>query len=262
MIFKKVFGKINWVLKVFKKEKGQTKHKIDSVVQIFPAMKDKIGIKKHYRFEVEYLYHGKTPTKVNNCSITRVKNWINKTYPEINTNYRIVVKKFIPLGSGFGGESSDAAYVLRFLLKKFKLDNLSDQQLLDIALNVGSDIPFFYKKTFIAHVNEYGNRVVPLKYSIPFNPDAIQFNCVVKSEDIYNMLDKDTKYKSLIPDVKKIYDDLKVGAIEKNIVYNDLERYVLKKEPKIKQALDKYNENKQAINFINGAGSTIITVKK
>ena len=262
MIFKKVFGKINWVLKVFKKEKEQTKHKIDSVVQVFPAMFDKIGIKKHYRFEVEYLYHGKTAMKVENCSITKVKEWVNKDYPEINTNYKIVVKKFIPIGSGFGGESSDAAYVLRYLLKKFKIEELTDQQLLDIALNVGSDIPFFYKKVFVAHVNEYGNRVVPLKYSIPYNPDATPFSNIVKTKEIYEMLDKDKNYESLIPDVKKIYDDLKLGVIEKNVVYNDLQKYVLIKEPNIKEAIDKYNLNEKAVNFINGAGSTIITVKK
>ena len=262
MIYKKVFGKINWVLKVFKKETGVTKHKIDSVMQIFPAMFDKIGIKKHYRLEVQYLYQGKTPMKMENCSITRAVKWINKTYPEVNTNYKIVVKKFIPIGGGFGGESTDAAYVLRYILKKYKLNNLSDQQLLDIALNVGSDIPFFYKKTFIAHVNEYGNRVVPLKYSIPFNPDIIPFHTVIKTKDIYDMVDKDKKYESLIHDVKKLYDDLKVGGIEKHVVYNDLQRYVLKKEPKIKQAIEKYNLNDKAINFINGAGSTIITVKK
>ena len=34
------------------------------------------------------------------------------------------------------------------------------------------------------------------------------------------------------------------------------------KEPSIKETLDKYNLNEKAINFINGAGSTIITVKK
>ena len=76
------------------------------------------------------------------------------------------------------------------------------------------------------------------------------------------MLDNDPNYQSLIHDVKKIYADLKLGVIEKNVVYNDLQRYVLKKEPSIKETLDKYNLNEKAINFINGAGSTIITVKK
>ena len=261
MIFKKVFGKINWVLKILKKEEGQAKHKIDAVTQIFPAMFDKIGIKKHYKFEVEYLYSGKTPMKVHNCSITRVKNWVNKMYPEINTNYKIVVKKFIPIGSGFGGESSDAAYVLRFFLKKHKLDELSDQHLLDIALNVGSDIPFFYKKLFIAHVNEYGNRVIRLKYSIPFNPDITLSNIEIGTKEIFEMIDNDSNYESQIPDVRKLYDEIKYGNIHKNIVYNDLQKYVLKKEPKIKEMLESLDKHPKAVNFTNGAGTTIITVK-
>ena len=260
-MFKKAFGKINWVLKVFKKEEGQIKHKIDAVTQIFPAMFDKIAIKKHYKFEVEYLYKGKTPMKVDNCSITKVKNWVNKEYPEINTNYRIVVKKFIPIGSGFGGESTDAAYILRYFLKKHKINELNEQQLLDIALNVGSDIPFFYKKLFIAHVNEYGNRFIQLKYSIPFNPDIILFDIEGSTKKIFEMLDKDINYESQIPDVKKLYDELKYGNIKKGIVYNDLQKYILAKEQKIKESIESFDKNPKAINFINGAGTTIITVK-
>ena len=261
-MFKKVFGKINWVLKVFKKEEGQTKHKIDAVTQIYPAVYDKIEIKKHYKFEVIYLCQGETPMKVENGSITKTKQWINKTYPEINTNYKITVKKYIPIGSGFGGESTDAAYVLRYILQQHKLEDLSKEHYLDIALNLGSDIPFFYKKVFIAHVNEYGNRVVQLKYSIPFNPDITKFDSVIKSKEIFEILDNDSEYESQIQDVKKLYDELKYGNIHKDVVYNDLQKYVVQKDQQVKETLERFDLNKKAINIINGAGSTIITVKE
>ncbi|MCF0126295.1 MAG: hypothetical protein HUJ68_11190, partial [Clostridia bacterium] len=172
------------------------------------------------------------------------------------------VKKFIPLSSGFGGESTDAAYVLRYILKKNRIKDLSEQELLDIALNVGSDIPFFYKKVFIAHVNEYGNRVVQLKYSIPFNPDITKFDSVIKSKEIFEILDNDSEYESQIQDVKKLYDELKYGNIHKDVVYNDLQKYVVKKDQQVKETLERFDLNKKAINIINGAGSTIITVKE
>ena len=260
-IYHKTFGKINWILKVFKKEENQKKHKIDTVMQIYPARFDKIKIVKYHKLSVEYLYHGKTPFYVDNCSITRIIKWINEFYPDINTNYYIKVKKFIPLSSGFGGESTDAAYVLRYILKKNRIKDLSEQELLDIAQNVGSDIPFFYKKVFIAHVNEYGNRVVRLKYSIPFNPDVISFSCESRTKEIYEMLDEDKSYKSQIPDVKALYDEIKHGNIKKNTVYNDLQKYVFIKHPQIKKRFEEYERNEKAINFVNGAGSTLVTVK-
>lgn len=50
--------------------------------------------------------------------------------------------KTIPMGAGLGGGSADAAFTLQLLNKKFLLQ-LSQKQLLDYALELGSDCPFF-----------------------------------------------------------------------------------------------------------------------
>ncbi len=50
--------------------------------------------------------------------------------------------KSIPTGAGLGGGSSDGAFTLLLLNKKFRL-NLSTEQLLQYALTLGSDCPFF-----------------------------------------------------------------------------------------------------------------------
>lgn len=52
--------------------------------------------------------------------------------------------KNIPMGAGLGGGSSDAAFTLRLLNDKFRLQ-LTDQQLIDLAAQIGSDCPFFIK---------------------------------------------------------------------------------------------------------------------
>lgn len=51
------------------------------------------------------------------------------------------IEKHIPSGAGLGGGSADAAAVLRGLNKLFG-EPLSEQQLLDIAVQVGADVPF------------------------------------------------------------------------------------------------------------------------
>jgi 4-diphosphocytidyl-2-C-methyl-D-erythritol kinase len=54
----------------------------------------------------------------------------------------IHLHKAIPMGAGLGGGSSDGAHMLLLLNKKFNL-GLSTQQLIDMALQLGSDCPFF-----------------------------------------------------------------------------------------------------------------------
>lgn len=51
------------------------------------------------------------------------------------------IEKNIPSGAGMGGGSADAAAVLRGLNKIFG-EPLSERQLLDIAVQVGADVPF------------------------------------------------------------------------------------------------------------------------
>lgn len=58
--------------------------------------------------------------------------------PEI----KIHLHKTIPVGAGLGGGSSDAAFMLKLLNDKFEL-NISKEQLLVYASQLGSDCPFF-----------------------------------------------------------------------------------------------------------------------
>lgn len=50
--------------------------------------------------------------------------------------------KAIPMGAGLGGGSADGTFTLKLLNTKFNLQ-LTQQQLIDYALQLGSDCPFF-----------------------------------------------------------------------------------------------------------------------
>jgi len=50
--------------------------------------------------------------------------------------------KAIPMGAGLGGGSADGAFTLKLLNKKFDL-SLSEKQLINYSLELGSDCPFF-----------------------------------------------------------------------------------------------------------------------
>ena len=158
-MYKKAFGKINIILKVKRKKPNESKHQIDSVMQICHKMYDKIKIKPAKNFNVRYINSYKQVITFDDCSISKIVRWFKSNFPNSNTNFQINVVKNIPVNSGFGGESTDAAFVLNFLIQKNEITELTNKQIEDIAINVGSDIPFFLTRAHTAHVTGYGDKV-------------------------------------------------------------------------------------------------------
>jgi 4-diphosphocytidyl-2-C-methyl-D-erythritol kinase len=70
---------------------------------------------------------------------------LKKDFPQLPP-VRLYLHKAIPMGAGLGGGSSDGAFTLRLLNEKFHL-GLAPEQLLDYALQLGSDCPFFIINT-------------------------------------------------------------------------------------------------------------------
>lgn len=66
---------------------------------------------------------------------------LKKDFPELPL-VALHLHKSIPTGAGLGGGSSDGAFTLLLLNQKFRL-KLSTEQLIQYALQLGSDCPFF-----------------------------------------------------------------------------------------------------------------------
>lgn len=79
----------------------------------------------------------------------------------VNQGVDIKIIKRIPVGSGMGGGSSNAAVVLLGLNKLWKL-NLSKEKLLYFAKKIGSDVPFFIYDCPFAYATGRGDSVLPL----------------------------------------------------------------------------------------------------
>jgi 4-diphosphocytidyl-2-C-methyl-D-erythritol kinase len=71
----------------------------------------------------------------------RAYRLLQKDIPDLPP-VKMHLHKVIPMGAGLGGGSANAAFMLRLLNEKFHLQ-LSTEKLLDYALQLGSDCPFF-----------------------------------------------------------------------------------------------------------------------
>lgn len=98
---------------------------------------------------------------------------IQQQYPEQVSPIHIHLLKAIPMGAGLGGGSADGAFMLRLLNKYFALE-LSDAQLADLALQLGSDCPFFIYNT-AQLAKGRGEQLSPI--NLDLSPYSIQVIC-------------------------------------------------------------------------------------
>jgi len=83
----------------------------------------------------------------------------------LSVDCSIKLTKNIPIAAGLGGGSSDAAAVLKGL-NELTGSNLSKTQLLDLARELGADVPFFINPQ-PAFATGIGDVLCPLKSDIP-----------------------------------------------------------------------------------------------
>ncbi|MGE5497839.1 MAG: 4-(cytidine 5'-diphospho)-2-C-methyl-D-erythritol kinase, partial [Syntrophothermus sp.] len=96
--------------------------------------------------------------------IIKAKNLLEK-HTGKSLNVRINLEKNIPAGAGMGGGSSDAAATLISLNEMFSL-NISEKILLEMALGLGSDVPFFIKPR-PAYAESRGEKITYIDFDIP-----------------------------------------------------------------------------------------------
>jgi 4-diphosphocytidyl-2-C-methyl-D-erythritol kinase len=115
-----------------------------------------------------------------------------KAYTGSREGVDIEIDKRLPMGAGLGGGSSDAATTLLALNRLWKL-NLPRQELQDLALKLGADVPFFVfgKNAFAEGVGEALYVVqLPPRYFLVVTPRVQVPTAAIFSE---KALTRDTK---------------------------------------------------------------------
>tara|TARA_Y100000389_G_C17444620_1_gene510799 strand:+ start:1456 stop:2292 length:837 start_codon:yes stop_codon:yes gene_type:complete len=241
----KSFSKVNLSLNVNRKLKNGL-HEIQSYYCLI-NLNDKIKISKIKKNRDKVVFKGpfaKHIKKSNNSIINLLK--LLRKLKLISSCYSVNISKKIPVFSGLGGGTSNAAYVLKFLLKgKVTQDILTKSE-----KKIGSDLRlFFYKQGFLENLKTV--KVSQKKYKLFFLLSHPNINC--STREIYSKVKKYSKKIKL-----KSY---KFNNKKKFIKYvlsqkNELQTIVEKKYPIVKKLLIDISAEKGCyFSRISGSGS-------
>ena len=233
----KSFAKLNLCLHILGK-RDDNFHNIESVFHMIDFY-DEIDfcLRKDDVFNLSC----SVPTIANESNlINKVFGIMKQEYSKINTGIDVYLKKNIPLASGLGGGSSNAAVAILAINNLYNL-NLTKNDMMHIAENIGSDVPFFLTGG-TAYITGRGEQVEAIDYSDRFFI-LIFPGFEVSTQMIYDQVKESDHQKIQGPDI--ICTSL----------HNSLEEIVIQKFPLLGQT--KYWLSSVGRVRMSGTGSTL-----
>ncbi len=246
----KAYAKINLGLKVLgKREDGY--HELEMImvnVGLYDVLSFKISD------EVSVIMD-KAVCKMEDNIVYKTAIYMKKKY-NVQQGIKIKIQKRIPDGGGMGGGSSDAASTIIALNKLWNLQ-LNEEENLEIAAKMGSDVPFFILNR-LSFVKGRGEKIEVINKNIDDNIIMFFPNIKCSTKEIF----KNYKCEENGKQILDIYNNIENGYYK--YLFNDLEELVCEMYPDyplktIKQDLEAVFDCKV---MMSGSGSSFFVLGK
>ncbi len=177
---------------------------------------------------------------------------LKKDFPQL-PSIKMHLHKRIPMGAGLGGGSADAAFTLTLLNQKYQL-GLNQEQLIDYALQLGSDCPFF-----IINKPCLGKGRGEQLSEIDIDLSNYQFLIVNPGIHISTAwaFSKIKPSRALYPIEETIF--LPIGQW-KSMLMNDFEEPVICEYPEIREIIHQLYQSGAVYASLSGSGSTVFGI--
>jgi 4-diphosphocytidyl-2-C-methyl-D-erythritol kinase len=207
--------------------------------------KDSIGLEGSFEF---------SPRK--NSIVQAVELFRGET--GIHDGLSIRVEKRIPLGSGMGGGSSDAAAAIRALQVLFGV-TLGAEKLLSIGAALGSDVPFFLLSA-AALVEGRGERVSPISARDDFALIAVTPDWGMATSEAYRWIDQERSAATRggTSRTSRTLEETYRRPVWEWDFSNDFDRVVFRRLPELGRLRDEMEANGALDPRLTGSGSTLI----
>lgn len=252
-------AKINIGLRVLSK-RADGYHNIETIfypVKLYDKITLKIGKLPEKAKENKIFVKTSTGNNLNdkkNICYKAVELFFENFKIENKYKISITINKSIPIGAGLGGGSSNAAAVLKVLTKHFAPAKNIETRLRRIALQLGSDVPFFLLQK-PAYATGRGEKLISLpQFKIKYKILIVNPGIHVSTPWAYNQ-SRITNDK--LPIRKTLKQIKKFTITEKVKFVNDFERVIFKKYPQIKKLKLDMLKFGAEIALMSGSGSTV-----
>lgn len=259
MLMVKAHAKINLALGVVGK-RSDGYHLLESIM---------LPLELHDRVEVEIIpsNYGGTFITCDDISVpTDETNLVHKAFAlmkqkfNFKQEFRIHIHKIIPLSAGLGGGSADAAAVINALNRILKL-NLSRENLIDIAYQIGADVPFcLFNRP--AYVTGIGEKLEEIKCHDRYYVLLAKPKEGLSTRQIFN--DYDTMQIDKKVDMKELKAALQKGDdqdIAGNMI-NALEEPAFIRMPSVQKIKEKLVELGFTKVLMTGSGTCVVCLSK
>ncbi len=248
----KALAKINLGLDVLRRREDGY-HEVCMVMQTL-SLYDRIIIKKLEKQEIQVktnLFY--VPENENNLVYQAAQILMDEC--DLKQGIYIDLQKFIPVAAGMAGGSSDAAAVLYGMNRMFRL-NLSQQQLMEIGLKIGADVPYCVMRG-TALAEGIGEKLTPLAPMPICKVLVAKPPICVSTKFVYEnlTLDKDTEH----PRIDLLIEGLREGNLKKIAAHmgNVLESVTIPHYPVIAQIREEMLHYGAINAMMSGSGPTV-----
>lgn len=190
-----------------------------------------------------------------NIILKAAKLFVNKF--NINSGIKITLEKNIPSAAGLAGGSSDAAATLRGLNRIFN-DIATHDELLELASELGSDVPFFID-TKLALCTNRGEKVNKVDVeSFVFDLLLIKPKTGLSTKEVYkNYVYQNVSKREKIDNIIKAIKYCDTFSLKENI-FNDLTKTALNLNTELNTI---YNDLKKRTDiYLSGSGPTMFII--
>ena len=233
----KAYAKVNLSLDILaRREDGY--HELCMIMQSI-GVYDKVNLTKLRQKDIKISSNIKNLCLPENNIVYKAAKLLYERF-DIKEGLHINLYKYIPMGAGMAGGSTDAAAVLRGMNELYNL-RLSKEELMKIGLEIGADVPFcICGGTMLA--KGIGEELSGLKSMPDAHLVLVKPKFSISTKEAYSLVELSKLTDNDRPDTDKILSYINEGDLKKiaENMKNVFELYIGKKYPlieKIKQEL-------------------------